>query len=118
MTQDRKLEILNTMLVEIQNSRYVLGLCDVLFSVFTKVNGNAYEELCEMEKWLKSQKPTKDNAYSHYLNREHWLGREYWWFSMHASPDTRQIRIDYLTELIENESKSKSNSRPGTEENQ
>ncbi len=61
-------------------------------------------EYYKVSSYLRKNEPTKTNQYQEFTNNEYWTNHNslYWWKPIHKEPNTRQIRIDYLTALISN----------------
>ena len=83
------------------------GICQALRRI-QPANNCTHEESCFIMRYLNLHKPTADNDYKEFMIAPYW-GLEYrqgesdfWWSEIYLYPETRQIRIDYLTKLIDN----------------
>lgn len=103
MKRTRKIELL-----EIVKQRLIdgnpleqTGICYELskltsFGVCTNI------EVSELKFFLLSNKPTKHNEFASYIDDVNWYDNYsgYWWLTINFKLETKQIRINYLTDLI------------------
>lgn len=80
---------------------YQTGICKVVLSMM------AHQEITIEEKYfisdyLNANKPNQSNNYARFVTNIYWIDCLYWWLPIDKYPFTKQIRIDYLTELINN----------------
>ncbi len=78
------------------------GICKAINEVYYKNSDVTFVNTLTVEKYLFDNKPTPDNQYAEFTKNEYWLGGVYWWKCIDDFPQTKQIRIDYLTKLISN----------------
>lgn len=57
------------------------------------------EERLKIINTLFENKPSVSNKFKSFLLCDYWIGSKYWWITMDRYPNTRKIRIDYLTQL-------------------
>ncbi len=93
--------ILNRLMDE--KRTYMLGICDVITEIGYNniLNGDNNEDTI-LKLYLKENKPSPDNEYKEFTKNKYWLDGLYWWDVIYEAPETRQIRIEYLTKLINN----------------
>ncbi len=89
---------------EVGNSKYSkLGMCNVL-KVFNSYNIITTLEYREIMNFLYRNMPTSENKYKKFTESELWyfptVPNVYWWNTISSNPLGNQIRIDYLTALI------------------
>ncbi len=78
------------------------GICKVLEILF-KEHKLTYSECVYLKRFIYLNKPTNLNVFSEFTENEYWSNNDcYWWSTMFKAPETRKIRIDYLTKLIDN----------------
>ncbi len=83
------------------------GICEILGVMYGK-EIITYTEKGILLKYLEANKPTKRNAYKEFTQNEYWLNNDspmtscFWWTRISETPKAKQIRIDYLTKLIDN----------------
>ena len=85
---------------------YDTGICQVIHGIHLQDKCNKTEYL-EILHTLRINKPTSRNQFKKFYKNVNWVTgvyatRGYWWEEINQEPETRQIRIDYLTALIEN----------------
>ena len=103
----RVIEILKLIQIEVKRTNITqTGICKSFYSLSSKQLAT-YSEIDFVKKFLLKNKPTKRNKYKHFTNNKYWLDAHsnlysYWWDEIYSNPETRQIRIDYLQELIDN----------------
>lgn len=80
---------------------YNTGICFGLAVLLStkEISETEYHFLMD---YLKENKPTPNNRYKKFTQNVFWLNTGYWWVNMGKTPQTRQIRVDYLTALISN----------------
>ncbi len=84
------------------NVLYV-GICKVAYDL--RKQGKLDPDLHDfIYDYLIKNKPTPDNQYKEFTQNQYWITEDsaFWWNTIHTVPETRQIRIDYLTKLIDN----------------
>ncbi len=104
--KNRVIEIIKLMIIELNDFSYTqTGICK---SFYTLLNNKTISpiEIGIMKKFLNLNKPTKRNKYKDVTQNPYWTNfvdtHSYWWKEIYDAPETRQIRIHYLTKLIEN----------------
>lgn len=106
----RKIEILNRVKTLLENDVFCHGICDV-FMFLVKNEECEIREVMKVRQLMETHKPTPDNQYKEFTENAYWVGNllnpthplmGFWWKQMGTNPETRKIRIDYLTRLIEN----------------
>ena len=98
-------EILTKTLANFKTSSITnqLGICQTLFGLYYTHQYLTYNEYREVSAYLHENKPTKDNQYSEFTENEYWRPiSNFWWSTVKDKPNTKEIRIDYLTKLIAN----------------
>ena len=79
------------------------GMCNVINQMAFDGEFKDYIEIYQVEMFLDKNRPTVYNEYKMFTKNGYWLkNSSYWWERMNDAPETRQIRIDYLTALIYN----------------
>ncbi len=87
------------------------GICKELREVFFPVidifaieqNSNDIRDYKFVIHYLEENKPTPNNQYAEFTNNIYWtVNSRYWWKTIDNFPETKEIRIDYLTALINN----------------
>ena len=79
-----------------------LGIC-YTFSILRDLRVITKDEYIDLNIYLMENKPTAENQYSQFTQNEYWKPNSmYWWTPIHKARVTRQLRADYLTELISN----------------
>ncbi len=85
------------------NPKNQYGICqainNVAYSKEVTINDDEYFFL---KFHLDVNKPTRQNEYAEFMHPKYWLDGAYWWDTIDDYPETKQIRIDYLTKLISN----------------
>ena len=96
------LELIKTKLINIKKSS--IRDCLTLILLNNRIDREEYYIIRDL---LEKNKPTPDNEYQHFTKNPYWQHPHpiqqniaYWWYPLF--PDTSQIRIEYLTELIKN----------------
>ncbi len=82
-------------------NRFQTGICKSINKLQIQ-NKMSYIEEAHLKGYLKQNKPTKDNQYAEFTKNKYWLNDSYWWYVIEDVPQTKQIRIDFLTKLIAN----------------
>ncbi len=77
------------------------GMCGILRSLVS-CEAILIKERYEVLAYLRENKPTEDNEYKEFRMSPFWIDEGYWWYEIFLFKETRQIRIDYLTALINN----------------
>ena len=86
----------------IKDTRYYsTGICFGLAVLLTAKEITQFEYYFLLD-YLRDNKPTPINQYKEFTQNEYWINISYWWVNMGKQPETRQIRVDYLTALINN----------------
>ncbi len=94
------LDLIRTRLINRKNSQ--LGICYILVYIGSEKLVSSKDSRF-ITNLLKENKPTSDNEYKEFFESEFWFDNDgYWWKPINEAPETRQIRIDYLTKLIGN----------------
>lgn len=110
MRKDRQIEILNLVKTLLGYTDFCHGICGVVNSLlFNK--GISIDEHSETINLLNENKPTPDNQYKVFTENDFWVDitipshtifEGYWWLPIYRNESMRQIRIDYITKLIDN----------------
>jgi hypothetical protein len=111
MEINRQLEILEAVKELLSDETKIIhGVCEALNYLYT-YSDVTQAELVFVGDLIASHKPTIDNELKTLTENEFWLGNfsknlshpyfGYWWYPMFRSPETRQIRIDYISKVIE-----------------
>ncbi len=85
------------------NDRCFSGICDAVDNVgiLNRHKWNKFETL-DLKDYIKKNKPSFTNEYKEFTYNKFWCDNRYWWDRICDAPETKQIRIDYLTKLIDN----------------
>ena len=100
------LELVRNRLINEKPNQEQKGICkEVIYLWITDVC--TLNEKEEVLKYLKANKPTPTNEYAIFTQSPYWINFEYWWLPIYSdiyeySYHTIEIRIAYLTKLIEN----------------
>ncbi len=102
MTNQRKIQLLELVKQYLTDYAYY-GICET-FAILESRNpvNCTSEELNSLQHFIYDNKPSKDNQYAYFMDYETWLGKRFWWERITDAPQTRKIRIDFITKLIEN----------------
>ncbi len=105
--KERVIEILQSTkdyIIANDNSFRYTGICFILSKLRDEIRIGTNDEIEAVLLYLERNRPNKRNKYKEFTNNLHWnkSGTGYWWNRMDFYPETRQIRIDYLTALINN----------------
>ena len=76
------------------------GICAVISNLYNK-NFISSTQKFAILKFLEQNRPTATNQFQEFLILKYWLDESYWWLPIWQDPETRQVRINYLTKLIE-----------------
>ncbi len=100
MTIERQIELLNKVIQYIADiDKFQAGICNAV-DMQLSINVGV-EELLFISALVKKNKPTSSNQFSKYMKTSIWYDGFYWWKSINPNnPETRQIRIDFLNDLI------------------
>ena len=105
MEKDRQIEILNQVIFYLSNEKllFTKGICEVI-TYLSEIGYITELECFIIKQLMKLKKPNKSSRtkYVKFTKNPHWLNGLYWWSPIYEAPETRQIRIDYLTEVVEN----------------
>lgn len=103
MENDRLIEllILTRNSIIMGRNRYQSGICKCIIKLYENMSCS-YIEYKQLQRYITKNKPNSFNQYKHYTNSQYWIDDEYWWQPINLIPETKQIRIDYLNELIDN----------------
>ena len=82
------------------DANFQYGLCKELERLSMYDASFTYYEYICIEQYLNKCKPTTTNEYKEFIDNEYWIDTEYWWKTIDQAPETKQIRIDFLTKLI------------------
>ncbi len=76
------------------------GICDILYhlSAIEEIDDFEYQAVLRI---LKNNKPNPKNQYAKFMDNQFWIDSNYWWDTMYLN-ETRLIRKEYLSMLIEN----------------
>ncbi len=79
------------------------GICKIITTLHG-LEKISYEELYYIKNYISNNRPTPNNEYKEFTKNQYWINTEtgYWWEKMYMDCETVQIRIDYLTALINN----------------
>lgn len=106
METKRQIEILNNIITELYKAQYIYGLCGIL-SIMLFNKEISEEEFFFTQKLLEENKPTPYNQFSEFCINKYWVVNYdsvyhgYWWLPMYHNKDTRKVRIEFMTKLIE-----------------
>ncbi len=108
MENTRAIEIFeNVKEILINNDlRLFCGICGVVADLLDndKINRKEYKASINL---LNRNKPKPNNQFKEFIENEFWsnttlpIEDDFWWLPIHRCSETRQIRVDYLTKLIE-----------------
>ncbi len=103
MEKVRKIEILNLMKEQLGDfaENKSVGICDSIQALYLKLL-ISYDERDYIYKFIYVNKPTPYNEYKHFTENEYWYDGIFWWKRINFAPETKQIRIDFINELIDN----------------
>ncbi len=100
------LELLKEELI-VTNSENQTGICWCITIMLIKDKISS-EENHLLREYITLNKPKLNNQYAEFINNEFWTNTldvnnsSYWWTTIKRDNLTKQIRIDYLTALINN----------------
>ena len=84
------------------------SICDSLLTLWIRHQITKFEHDC-IKELLVINKPTHLNEYKEFTENPYWRGHKinsindgFWWKMTTLYPETKQIRMDYLTALINN----------------
>ena len=85
------------------------GICQIICDMWIENDCTLLEKEM-LTHYLRANKPCVNNEFSFYTHNiyieftknDYWTDSHYWWIPIHKNIKTKQIRIDYLTELIKN----------------
>lgn len=95
------LELIKNHLI-IGNENNQSGICKAVDEVYAKYHDINCNEYVFIKQYLNTNRPTPINEYKQFYQQIVWLDNNYWWRPIHKEPQTKQIRINFLTELINN----------------
>lgn len=101
MTNETRIKLFERVkenLINDTNLQY--GICAVIHELFNKEFVSSTQKF-ELLRFLQKNRPTARNEFKEFLIYEYWLDESYWWLPIWLQPATKQVRIDYLTKLIE-----------------
>ncbi len=103
ITNDRLKEIFELMITNLIERPLTLdtGICKVI-EVLSREKIITLNETKFVKQYLFLNKPSVFNQYKEFTQNEYWLGRVFWWNVICDAPETKQIRIDFITALINN----------------
>ncbi len=81
------------------NKQY--GICGIISELSYEKTITANEKEI-IKRYLYRNKPTIKNKYKEFIQNEYWINDAYWWKPIWLRPEKKQIRINYLTKLIDN----------------
>jgi hypothetical protein len=102
-TKKKLLPILITSL-ELGDKRdyYNNGICGEIHDLFNKGLAS-YDEITMILKFFMANKPTKNNKYNSFFNSPDFKDDSAWWWPlMINNPESREVRIKFLKELLIN----------------
>ncbi len=96
------LEMVKENLIETE-AQYQTGICRSIEKLSHDHKIKYLEEIL-IKKHLYLHKPTKTNEYAKFTENQYWYDyyNDYWWSEIKCANETKQIRIDYLTAVIDN----------------
>ncbi len=117
MKKERTILILENIKTLLKNERSFnygnYGICGIISHLYNNDN-ITNEEKIQLKDFLGKNKPNPDNQFKEFCDNKFWVDRllslnqqnvyaGYWWLPIYSYPnnETRQIRIDYITKLIE-----------------
>ncbi len=103
----RQISILKVTKDLLYYERFTKGICAVLQYQFetSRITANEYKIIRNL---LEEHKPTPDNDYKSFTENEFWGKDEFplkdscWWQSIETNSETRQIRIKYVSQILNN----------------
>ncbi len=103
MEAKRQIEILKLMITKLgtDKEKKFTCICDSIFGL-DSLRLITSEEKDFMLDMVRDNKPTPNNIYSKYTKGEYWIDRMFWWESISEEAETKQIRIDFINDLISN----------------
>ena len=103
MENSRTIEILRLMQNELGFSKdfKFVGICDTIFALKTQKKVTT-EEVSFILDLLRDNKPNGNNKYSKYTKGYFWIDRLFWWDTIDEEPKTKQVRTDFINDLISN----------------
>lgn len=101
MDNDRLIELLELLKTYIirGRTRHQSGICKELTKLH-EYGSCTYPEYRALRRYLFCNKPNSFNQYKHFTNSPYWINDEYWWYPIQRIEETKQLRIDFLNELI------------------
>lgn len=102
MKHKRIIQLLELTKTTLDNSESCFGICKALSQTYYHTEDFSENEYEYLKEFLFANKPRKDNQYVHYTYSPYWHDDEYWWKPINIVPRAKQVRIDYLNELIKN----------------
>ncbi len=99
------LELVRERLIE-GDSEYQTGICCVIMIMYFDDEIN-FDDNKLLKDYIYSNAPSKNNKYAEFINNEYWIYNSadtftYWWSPIKYENETKEIRINYLTALINN----------------
>ena len=91
-------ELLPLVIEQLKSNFSVTGICSCVNRLVINKVITARERLI-IEGHLNANKPSS-KIHTEFTESKHWLGNIYYWYIIGAEPETRQIRIDFLTKLL------------------
>ncbi len=85
----------------IGNPYYQSGICNVISGMY-QIHIITFEERNFLRDYVMENKPSIFNQYKEFMNNKYWTGEMHWWGKIFVYPETKQIRIDFITALIDN----------------
>ncbi len=104
MENKRKIELLELMIVLLKERPSIKGMCDAILHlpIITA-------EAKVMTNFIFQNYPTPENDYKEFTQNEFWLNNhtteKYWWLVSESYERGKQIRVEFLTKLIDNTKK-------------
>ncbi len=103
--KERLILIIQLMIKELKTTYTQTGICRTFYTLMSNKD-ITYDEIYIVKMFININKPTKRNKYKEFTKNPYWTNfvdsYSYWWTEIHIAPETKQIRIDYLTALINN----------------
>ena len=101
METERLIELLELLKVYLTRgrTRHQSGICKEITKLYE--NGScSYTEYKALQRFIFKNKPNSFNQFKHFTYSPYWINDEYWWITIHRISETKQLRIQFLDELI------------------
>lgn len=78
---------------------YNYGLCGEISDMYA-FEDITKEECDVVKRFIEINKPSAQKHGEFTKKSMHWINEHFWWETMQDMPETRQVRIDFLTKLL------------------